>query len=105
MQGPVVFNHVVLAELFARRDATKEIAGALESIGMKLLDLDSQSAWLAGQAHAVYRQRGGRREVILADFLIGAHAHVLGAAILTRDTNRFASYFPDLTLITPETHP
>ena len=51
------------------------------------------------------RIAGGRHASVLADFLIGAHAVELGATLVTRDKGRFSTYFPDLTLITPETHP
>ena len=39
---------------------------------------------------------------MIADFLIAGHAVVLNAALVTRDKRRIASYFPELTLITPE---
>jgi predicted nucleic acid-binding protein len=105
LQGPVVSNHVVLAELYAKRDATQAIAPLLDSIGLVWMDFDRQAAWHASVAHGRYRQKGGEREVILADFLIGGHALALGASLLTRDSRRFQSYFPNLKLISPETHP
>jgi hypothetical protein len=37
----------------------------------------------------------------LPDFFIGAHAAVLGAPLLTRDSRRYADYFPTLELIAP----
>jgi predicted nucleic acid-binding protein len=105
LQGPVVTSHIVLAELFAKKDASRAYATGLKAMGLRLIDLDETAAWLAGQAHSLYRQRGGERNAILADFLIGGQAQALGAAILTRDKSRFASYFPVLSIITPETHP
>ena len=39
---------------------------------------------------------------MLPDFLIGAHAVSLNAAVLTRDPAIYRRYFPELTLITPE---
>ncbi len=63
------------------------------------------SSYLAGTAHRAYRQRGGVFPSILADFLIGAHAQVLNLPILTRDARRYRTYFPEVELITPETHP
>jgi predicted nucleic acid-binding protein len=105
LQGSVVTSHIVLAELFAKKDASPAFASGLEAIGLQLVDLDQAAAWLAGQAHGLYRQRGGERSAILADFLIGGQAQALGATILTRDKSRFVSYFPELSIITPETHP
>jgi predicted nucleic acid-binding protein len=61
------------------------------------------AAFLAGHAHAGYRQAGGRRVAILPDFLIGAHAAVTGRPLLTRDPRRIATYIPGANLITPAT--
>ena len=38
---------------------------------------------------------------VLVDFLIGAHAAVIGAPLLTRDARRYRQYFPTVELITP----
>ncbi len=67
------------------------------------MPLTNEVAIRAGQAHRLYRDRGGTRDAILADFLIGAHAAVRRAPLITRDRQRFASYFPELTIIAPET--
>jgi hypothetical protein len=57
--------------------------------------------FLAGHVHCRYRQVGGSREKVLPDFVIGAHAMVLGCGIVTRDARRYRSYFPWVPLITP----
>jgi predicted nucleic acid-binding protein len=38
---------------------------------------------------------------VLPDFFIGAHAVVADAALITRDATRYRSYFPGITLISP----
>jgi hypothetical protein len=96
-------NHVVAAEISARFDSADFVLEFLGAAGVALKALDGKSAFRAGQAHEAYRRAGGPREAILADFLIGGHAAVLGARLLTRDRQRFATYFPELILITPET--
>jgi predicted nucleic acid-binding protein len=58
--------------------------------------------FLAGKAFGQYRNSGGSRAGILPDFLIGAHAAYLSVPLLTRDTRRYRSYFPDLELIAPD---
>lgn len=40
---------------------------------------------------------------VLPDFLIAVHAIVLDQLLLTRDPALYRRYFPELSLITPET--
>lgn len=102
--GDVVLNHVVLAEVMATPHPDRTAIG-LAAWRFLVIPLTDEAAIRAGQAQRLYRQRGGGREAILADFLIGAHAAVLGIPVITRDRRRFAGYFPELTIISPESHP
>lgn len=99
----LVTNHIVIAELHLRDAFVPLIAGLCSDLTLNVQDLDWATSALAGAAFRDYRSRGGTAPKILADLLIGAHAHVLGASLLTRDAKGFRSYFPDLALITPET--
>ncbi|MHA6722595.1 type II toxin-antitoxin system VapC family toxin [Sphingomonas sp. RS2018] len=101
---PFVSNLIVVAELSGQMDDPDGIGVTLSNAGVDLADLNMASALRAGAAFVEYRRRGGAKQTILPDFLIAAHAIALGASLMTRD-RRLASYFPDLTLITPETHP
>ncbi|MGP7796170.1 type II toxin-antitoxin system VapC family toxin [Sphingomonas sp. CLY1604] len=100
----LVCNQLVLAEAAAGAERPAELLGDLEQLQIDILVLTDQVALAAGKAHGEYRRRGGTRQRVLPDFLIAGHAATLGATLMTRD-RRLASYFPDLTLITPETHP
>ena len=102
--NPLITNLVVAAELAGQVVDVAALGQSLIDADIGLVDLDLATAYRAGAAFRLYRQRGGRRAAILPDFLIGAHAVFLGATLLTRDRG-LASYFPDLTLITPDTHP
>lgn len=100
----VFFNHIVVAELSARAESPAELARMLHILGIPIDPLDDTIAFRAGQAFKSWIRNGGRRGALLPDFLIGAHASVRMAAVLTRDSRRFRTYFPELELITPETH-
>ncbi|MDQ2878474.1 MAG: type II toxin-antitoxin system VapC family toxin, partial [Pseudomonadota bacterium] len=74
---------------------------SLADAEIELVDMTFAVALRAGVAFREYRRRGGPRQTILPDFLIGAHAEILGATLMTRD-RRLAGYFPALSIITPE---
>jgi predicted nucleic acid-binding protein len=97
----VFLNHVVVSELAARAESSTKLAEMVDLLGLPVEPLDLDTAFRAGQAFARWIDNGGRRGAMLPDFLIGGHAAAKGAAVLTRDVRRFRSYFPDLTLITP----
>ena len=104
-EEPLVTSGVVLAEAARQFRSLGDELKFLEALQIGLLELTHAAAFRAGRAHAKYRAAGGPREAIIADFLIGGHAAMLDASLLTRDRARFATYFPELALITPENRP
>ncbi len=105
LDNALAINHIILAELYGRAESAQAFARLQPLLGIAILPLNDAIAERAGTAFGRYRAIGGPRTSILPDFLIGAHAVTLRAALLTRDHDRFAYYFPELTLITPETAP
>ena len=101
-EAPLITSAVTLAEAARQFHSLKAELSFLALMQIELLDMPPEAAFRAGKAHAAYRAAGGTREAVLADFLIGGHATTLGATLLTRDRGRFATYFPELQLITPE---
>jgi predicted nucleic acid-binding protein len=100
----VFINAVVLAELATRYPDSAKLWSRLGAMFVRFEPhVPRAAAFLAGQAHREYRKRGGERTTILPDFLIGAHALSCNAALLTRDPRGYASYFPTLKILTPET--
>jgi predicted nucleic acid-binding protein len=99
-KGAIVVNAVVLAEVAPRFEGVEVLRATLPSMAV-IEEIPVAAAFLAGHAHATYRQAGGVREAILPDFLIGAHAAVTGRPLLTRDPRRVATYIPGATLISP----
>lgn len=100
--GPLAINHVVLAEIAPRFESAALARVFIDRAEITLVNLSEDAAHRAGKAHAAYRAAGGPRDAVLADFLIGGHAATLEATLVTRDRQRFATYFPELRLITPE---
>lgn len=56
----------------------------------------------AARAQAEYRRRGGRREHLIPDFLIGANASHYTGRLLTTNPRDFLKYFPFLEILTPQ---
>lgn len=101
----LMIDQIVLAELASGFPTLDEASRWLADMGIELRLLDDAAAFAGGLAFRRYRRAGSDRTSMLADFLIGGHAQMLGATLLTRDPTIYRRYFPDLLLITPETHP
>lgn len=104
-RGSVVINPIIYSEFSMRYGAIDEADLALPEDDFRRESLPWDAAYAASQAFLLYRCRGGRGETILPDFLIGAHAAIRGYAVLTRDPDGFRTYFPDIEVISPDTHP
>src|SRR5262245_55432947 len=94
--GRLVSGFVVAAELASQSRSPAELSSIFKAAEIELLELDFESAHLAGCAYREYKRRGGERPSLIADFLIGAHALALGATMLSRDARYYRSYFPSL---------
>lgn len=100
-QGNLVINPIVYAEISIGFNQSEELEAALPEIFLRRDPLPYAAAFLAGQSFLDYRRRGGEKRSPLPDFYIGAHAAILGMTLLTRDVNRYRTYFPSVPLITP----
>lgn len=100
-QAPLVINPLILAEISPRFERAADLETALSTLPLKREALPWDAAFLAGQAFKAYRAQRGNKTSPMPDFYIGAHALVAGMRLLTRDTVRYASYFPKLTLVAP----
>ena len=99
--GPVIINEIVYAEMSARIEDQAEVERALQDFDLRFDRVPMRALFLAGKSYRHYRSSGGIRTGVLPDFFIGAHPQVLGCPVLTRDTRRYRTYFPDVALITP----
>lgn len=102
LTGPLLINAVVYAELSVGFERIEELDAVLADASISVTDIPRAALFLAGKAFQRYRAAGGSRSGVLPDFFIGAHAAVAGLPLLTRDVQRYRSYFPSLSLIAPQ---
>lgn len=97
----LVINPLIYAEVSIGYDAIEALDEVLPEQLFRRDPLPYEAGFLAGKAFHKYRRRGGRREAPLPDFYIGAHAAIAGFRLMTRDSARYRTYFPTVTLIAP----
>lgn len=102
LHGPLLINDVIFAETSIRFPLIEDFEAALAEAGIAVAPMPRMALFLAGKASVQYRNAGGVRSSVLPDFFIGAHATVEQLPLLTRDTRRYRTYFPAVTLIAPE---
>lgn len=100
-KGPMIINEIVYAELAGRYTTQEALDDIVQQFKLQLVWLPRSALHAAGRSFADYRRSGGTRTSILADFFIGAHAAAAQAPILTRDTKRYRTHFPNVELISP----
>jgi len=100
--GDVVICDAVVAEVQAMLDTRETAMDALTALGIRYLATTEQAAVRAGHMQRRFRDRGGRRERVVADCLIGAHALLQCSALVTRDAGFFRDYFKGLKVIIPK---
>lgn len=97
----LAINAVIYAELSMAFARIEELEALMSEASLTLEAIPREALFLAGKVFLDYRRRQGRKQAVLPDFCIGAHATVNGYAILTRDMARYRSYFPTVRLIAP----
>ena len=104
---PQAVNAVSLAEICVGAEDPDLVVAEIRAWGIEILDIPASAAVLSARAYRAYRERRRRQSARnapttpLPDFFIGAHAEVMGYSLATADTSRFATYFPQVPLITP----
>ena len=96
-----IVNAVVYAELYLEAESADQVDALAAGMNVQMPEIPREALFLGSKAYLTNRRRGGSRTTGLPDFLIGAHARVLGITILTRDQGRYKTYFPSVPLICP----
>jgi len=94
-------NPIIYAEISVRFETIEELEEAIPKEIIRRQALPWEAGFLAGKCFLKYRERGGTRHSPLPDFYIGAHAAIRNMSLLTRDKNRYLTYFPKLEIIAP----
>jgi predicted nucleic acid-binding protein len=102
-EGQLVACDLVWAEVTAAFGSVRLAASALTEAQIEFRPVTVTAAQEAGTAWRTYRERGGRRDRPIADFLIGAHAVSEADRLLTRDSGFYRSYFRRLRILDPST--
>jgi predicted nucleic acid-binding protein len=99
--GPILINPIIYAELAPAFASAADLDRWLDPTVFQRLPLPYSAGWLAAQAFMQYRRDGGVKTSPLPDFYIGAQAETENRTLVTRDTARYRTYFPNVALIAP----
>lgn len=98
----VVVCEAVVAEVQTMLDTSANLMDLLAPLGIRYEPLSEAAAVRAGHMNKRFRMRGGKRERVVADFLVGAHALMQCDGLITRDADFFRDYYKGLKIITPK---
>ncbi len=101
--SPMYINPVIYSEISIGFKRIEELEDAITGCGFQMLQIPKEALFLAGKIFIKYKKRKGIKRSPLPDFFIGAHAAVNNLELITRDTQRYKSYFPTVKLISPGT--
>jgi predicted nucleic acid-binding protein len=92
----------LIVESEKRQQAIEALHNMLLASRILLVSDNVTIARDAARVQAEYRRRGGRREVLIPDFLIGANAAHYSGRLLTTNPRDFLRFFPNLEVLTPK---
>jgi len=99
--GRVVINPLIYAEVSVGYESIEELDELLPPSDFDREPLPYVAGFAAGKAFLRYWRGGGDKRSPMPDFYIGAHAAVAGYRLLTRDAQRYRTYFPTVEIIAP----
>jgi predicted nucleic acid-binding protein len=100
-EGRLVACEVVWTEVASMFPSPTLARESLGRLAVEFSPVGQEAALAAAAAWKAYRSRGGRRQRVVADFLIGAHAQLQAERLLTRDRGFYRAYFAGLEVLDP----
>jgi hypothetical protein len=100
-RGSLVVCDIVYAEISVHFPTQRECDRFFESNDIRIEPLHRPSHFLASRIWRTWRSQGGKRDRILPDFLIGAHAQLQSNRLVSRDRGFYRSLFPKLPVVDP----
>ena len=98
-EGRIIISTAAIAEIFpCLQNRTQEF---LDKFSIHHIAMNTAAALEAGRIYASYRKKGGDRNRVVADFLIGAHSQHHADRLLTRDKGFKRTHFSDLKIWYP----
>jgi predicted nucleic acid-binding protein len=101
LEGPVIVSDAVYSEFSITMDSEEQTDQVLSELALQRCVYSNRVLFRAGRAYAAYKKNKGTKNNVLPDFYIGALADVEGAPLVTRDTGKVHTYFPQVRLIAP----
>jgi len=100
-EGDLVICDIVAAEYFALLMDDEKFDATLRGLAIGFSPIEIGSARHAGRIFRKYRDRGGPRDHLVPDFLIGAHAVEQADRLAAVDRGYLRRYFPKLRILRP----
>ncbi len=94
-------NSIVYTEISIGFNQVEEVEYAISALGINVLEMPREALFLTGKTFLQYRRNKGSKTSPLPDFFIGAHASISHFDLITRDSDKYKTYFPRVKLVHP----
>jgi len=98
-EGKLIVCEVVWAELTAFLGGRSDPLRIAQGFNLEYDPMNNEAAEKAGELYAKYRAAGGKREHMVADFLVAGHSFLQSDRLRTRDRGFYRKYLRELPLM------